>query len=122
MRFESAGAARLVAEEASAGPGMGVIVVGDVPHVIVQPELPEPGRRDLGEARAHVGEVLLGRSDAVEAPDHHGCVADVALGNPADVVLVVPRRDAGGAAEVAVGLAREGLVGGIRSLPHGRSV
>ena len=50
----------------------------------------------------HVGEVVRRRVDAVPAPHHHRRVADLALGDPAHVVLVEPVGDLGGLAEVAV--------------------
>jgi hypothetical protein len=45
--------------------------------------------------------MLAGWLGAVKAPNDHRDLADITLGDPADIVLVVPRRDARGAAEVA---------------------
>src|SRR2546422_10801697 len=46
--------------------------------------------------------MLLGRLDPVAPPDHHGRLADLALGDPADLVLVKPRRDPLGPAQHAI--------------------
>jgi hypothetical protein len=48
-----------------------------------------------------VRDVLGRRRDAVVAPDHHRHRAQLAFGDPADLVLVVPGRDPLGPAEVA---------------------
>ena len=81
-----------------------VPVVGDVPAVAVD----DPGGEMLGggalERRRHVRHLFGGRVDAVPAPHHHRHVADLAVGDPADVVLVVPAREARGLAEVAAAL------------------
>ena len=50
----------------------------------------------------HVREVVGRRLDAVLAPHDHRHRADLALGDPADVVLVVPGRDPRRLAQVAV--------------------
>src|SRR5262249_25155965 len=57
--------------------------------------------RDLAQSRVHVAQVLGRRRDPVRAPDDHRHLADLALGDPADLVLVIPGRDASGLAEVA---------------------
>ncbi len=96
-------------EEPALGPAVGVVVVGDVAHVVVDVALAaENAGGDLAQQRVHVGHVLGGRLGAVVAPHHHGHVADVALGDPADVVLVVPGRDPGRPAQVASADASEG--------------
>lgn len=88
-------------EEAAARPAVRVIVVRDVPHVVVDVELAELRRRDRAETLVHVPEMVFGRLHAVESPHDHRRLADVALGDPADVVLVVPGRDLRGPAQVA---------------------
>src|SRR6266481_5414822 len=94
-------ASRVSAEEAALGPGVGVVVVGDVAHVTVDVILAELGRRDLTQPLAHVGQVLGRRLRAVPAPDDHRHLADLALRDPADVVLVKPRRQLLGPAQIA---------------------
>src|SRR2546426_12574314 len=44
--------------------------------------------------RSHVREMLGWRLHAVPPPDHHRGLADLALGDPADLVLVEPWGDA----------------------------
>ena len=46
-------------------------------------------------------QVVLGGRGAVEAPHDHRRLADIALGDPADLVLVIPRRDPRRPAEIA---------------------
>src|SRR4029077_6847636 len=82
-------------------PGVGVIVVGDVAHVAVDVVLAELGGRDLTQSLPHVGHVLGRRRGAVPAPDHHRHLADLALRDPADVVLVKPRRQFLGPRQIA---------------------
>jgi hypothetical protein len=104
-----------VPEEATGGSGVGMVVVRDVPHVVVHVMLAKLAAGDLGEAFAHVGEMISGRLHAVKAPHYHGHLTDLTLGDPADLILVVPGRDVGGATEVAAGDAGEaGIVGGGR--------
>ena len=79
---------------------MSVIVIGDVAHVVVEIELAEPIERDLLDALMHMSQMLDGRLGAVEAPHDHRHFADVTLGYPTDVILVIPGRDAGGLAEI----------------------
>src|SRR6266850_1581054 len=95
-------------EEPALRPAVGVVVVGDVAHVVVDVALADLLGRYLAQARVHVGEVLGGRLGAVVAPDHHGHRADLTLGDPADVVFVEPRGDARGATEIAAGDLGEG--------------
>src|SRR5215470_8170816 len=87
-------------EEPAGRPRVSVPVIGNVAHVIVDPvrtDLPLGHRVQLG---AHVSQVLVGWLRAVPAPDHHRHLADLALGDPAHVVLVEPRRDALGPAQL----------------------
>src|SRR5690348_13036009 len=96
-------------EEPALGPAVGVVVVGDVAHVIVDVALAaEHAGGDLPQQGVHVALVLGGWLGAVVAPHHHGHVADVALRDPADVVLVVPGRDLRRPAQVASADAGEG--------------
>jgi glucose-1-phosphate thymidylyltransferase len=91
-----------VAEEAATRPGVRVVVVGDVPHVVVDVVLEgEVLGDDRGQAFVHVRELGGGRLGAVATPDDHRSRADLALGDPADLVLVEPGRDPRRLAEVA---------------------
>ena len=120
-RQRSAVAAVAVAEEAARGAGVGVVVVGDVAHVVVDVVAVEHRGGDAGELAVHVGEVVRRRVDAVPAPHDHRRVADLALGDPAHVVLVEPVGDLGGLAQVAaVGLLAPGhprIIAPLRSEP-----
>ena len=82
---------------------MAVEVVGDLAHDPVVG--PAAGAEDLvghpAELGPHVVEIGLGGFGAVVAPDDHGDVADLAVGDPADVVLVVPGGEAGRLAQFA---------------------
>src|SRR5437588_46795 len=84
--------------------GVGVEVVGDLAHdrIDVEPTLAEALGADALQGGEHVGPLVLGGLGAVPLPDDHGDSADLALGDPADVVLVEPRRDARRLAELAV--------------------
>src|SRR3954447_15067016 len=91
-----------VTEEAAFRAGVCVVVVGDVPHVVVDVVLErEVLGDDAREVLVHVRQLGCGWVDAVPAPDDHRRRADLALGDPADVVLVVPRRDPRRFAEIA---------------------
>src|SRR5262249_12952436 len=90
------------AEEAVLGSRVRVEVIGDVAHVTVHPEFAELRRGDLAQPLAHVRDVRVRRGRAVEAPDDHRRLADLAFGDPADVVLEEPGRQLQGAAQVAV--------------------
>jgi hypothetical protein len=81
-------------------------VVGDIAHVAVDPELAETLGGHLAKPGVHVTELLVGRLGTVRAPDDHRHLADVALGDPADLVLVIPGGDARGLAEIARPLGR----------------
>src|SRR3989338_2974158 len=112
-----------VAEEAPVRPGMRVVVIGDVAHVSVHPELAELRRGDFPQSLPHVRDVRGGRLGAVVAPDDHGHLADLALGDPADLVLPVPGADPRSPAEVAAVHADEpGILTGIGAAAHGPTV
>jgi len=89
-----------VTEEPALGTAVCVIVVGDIAHVIVHVDLAELTSRDLAEPLVHVRQVLCGRFRAVEAPHYHWHIAHIALGDPANIVFVVPGRDAGCPTEI----------------------
>jgi len=87
-----------------------MVVVGDIAHVIVDVDLPELTSRDLEETLVHVGQMLDGWLRPMVSPHHHRHVADIALRDPANVVFVVPRGDAGCATEITpVDLGEGGL-------------
>src|SRR6266542_668504 len=96
-----------VTEKAPAGAGVGVEVIRDVPHVVVDVVL--DGQLlggDAAELVEHVLEVGGGRVVPVLAPGHDRDRTDLAFGDPADLVLVVPGRDPRRLAEVTVGIRR----------------
>jgi len=76
-------------------------MIGDVAHVVVEIEVAEPIEGDLLDALTHMNQMLDGWLGAVEAPNDHRHFADVTLGYPTDVILVIPGGDAGGATEIA---------------------
>lgn len=79
-------------------------VVRNLPHVVVDdPAVTESIRRRVGETGQHVVPVLSWRVHAVPTPHHHRGLADLALGDPADVVLVEPRRYPFRLAQLAIG-------------------
>lgn len=83
-----------VTEKSPFGTGMGVVVVRDVPHVVVDVvAYRELLGRDPCELVVHVCERIGRRRRPVLPPHDHRDVADLAVGDPADVVLVVPWRD-----------------------------
>jgi hypothetical protein len=90
---------------------MSVIMIGDVAHVVVEIELAKPIEGDLRDALMHMSQMLDGWLGAMEAPHNHWHFADVTLGNPADVVLVIPGRDARRATEIAAGGDDHGIGG-----------
>src|SRR5579871_274518 len=82
---------------------MGMEVIGYLAHHPVDRELlvSETGRGDASEFLQHVLDLVLGRRRAVLAPHDHRHVTHLAVGDPADVVLVVPRRHSGRLAQLA---------------------
>src|SRR5438477_3451948 len=90
-------------EEAAGRPGVRMPVVRDVAHVTVQPVFADLALCHVFQMREHVREMLIGRIDPVPAPDDHRRLADLALGDPADLVVVEPRRDPLGPAQHALG-------------------
>jgi hypothetical protein len=100
----------VAAEEAAPWAGVRVVVIRDVAHVAIDPELPELLCGDFTQAVAHVLDVHRWRRHPVVPPDDHGHVAHVALGDPADVVLVIPTRHALGTAQIAVGHTGKSLI------------
>ena len=100
-----------MAEEPALGTAVRVIVVGDIAHVIVHVDLAELASRDLAEPLVHVRQMLRGRFRAVETPHHHRHIAHIALGDPANIVFVIPRRDAGCSTEITSVDLDEGRLG-----------
>src|SRR5690349_20940102 len=75
-----------VAEEAALGAGVRVVVVGNVPHVVVDVVVVrEVLGDDERELLVHVRELRRGRLGAVAPPHDHRRRTDLALGDPADV-------------------------------------
>jgi hypothetical protein len=71
---------------------MGVEVIGDLAHLAVDGEVvsPETGRGDPFEMGQHVGQVSIPWPCAVVAPHNDGNTTGLTIGDPADLVLVVP--------------------------------
>ena len=88
---------------------MGVEVVRDLAHDPVNRPfaLTEAGVGHPRQLGHHVLDGVLGRRRTVVLPHDHGHAADLAVGHPAHVVLVVPLRQARRLAEVAAGVERE---------------
>ena len=78
-----------------------MVVVGDVAHQIVDPDRAEVRRGNLTQARVHVRQVGGWGRCAVLSPHDHRRLADLALGDPAELVLEVTRRDDRTFAEIA---------------------
>lgn len=74
---------------------MCVVVVRDVSHVIVEipAALPQLLIGHLGQGGHETILHIIGGRGVVGSPHHHGYETDLAVGNPTDVVLEVPRRD-----------------------------
>jgi hypothetical protein len=90
---------------------VGVEVIRDLTHdpvdgESVRAEAPAADGHELGQ---HVGDQFGRRLGPVLVPDHDGHVAGFAIGHPAGVVAVVPRRHAGRFAQLtALNLHRAG--------------
>ena len=103
IRLGRALLAQVMAEEATLRPGVRVVVVRDVAHVVVDVVIKlEVGVDDHRQLRVHVRELLGRRVHTVAPPHDHRHRADLTLGDPAHVVLVEPLGDARGLAQVAV--------------------
>jgi hypothetical protein len=89
---------------------MRVIMVGNIAHVIVHVNVAELASCYLAEALVHVTQMLGRRLRAVKTPYHHRHVAHITLGNPANIVLVVPGRDAGRSTEITPVHLDEGML------------
>lgn len=100
-----------MAEKAALRPPMGVVVIRNIPHVVVDIDLAELRRRYFAKSRMHVGEMVRWRCDPVISPHDHGYITHVAFRDPADLVLVVPGCDLGGSTEIASLNLREGRLG-----------
>ena len=98
---ESSRTANPVTEESTFGASVGVIVVRDVSHVVVYVDIAELGGGNLAQPLVHVSEVLARRLGTMKPPNDHRDLAHVTLGDPADLVLVIPGGDARRSAEIA---------------------
>ena len=90
---------------------MGVVVVGDLAHVVV--EKPIIGSKDLvpnlRKARVHVRDIIDRWLGTVRAPHNHRDRAGFALGDPTTIVFVEPFGELCRLAKLAV-----------RTIGHGR--
>src|SRR5579872_7401399 len=90
-------------------PRVRVVVVRDVAHVVV--DVVASDAEPLVGDRAECGEQpvadLRRRSGGMDAPDHHRHLAQLAVRDPAVLVLVVPPRPPRGLAQLAAVLGRE---------------
>lgn len=85
--------------EATLRPRVGVVMVGDVAHVVINvvreiKMLCDNGRKLI----MHVGQVIVRRNDTMVSPHHHGRRANLTLRNPTNVVFMEPLCDFGGLA------------------------
>src|SRR5438067_8248219 len=83
---------------------VGVEVVGDLAHdgVDMEAAFAESLRADALQSGEHVRPLLVWGLGPVTLPHDHGHHADLAVGHPAHVVLVVPGREAGRLAQFAM--------------------
>ncbi len=83
---------------------MGVVVVGDVAHVVIDRPLTDP-EFTVGHRRESFVELsfqILRWRGVVVAPHHHGHEAYLAVRDPAEIVLDVTRRDHRRLAELTI--------------------
>jgi len=80
-----------------------VKVIGDLTHYGVDGPIArtEDSVGDLGKLPDHVCAFFVGRIHPVCLPNHQRYGADLAVGDPSVLVLVVPGRQAGGVAKLA---------------------
>jgi len=93
-------------EETAAAPGVGVVVRRDRPEHVVDDVGAAPVLVDVlvghdgAKASVQLGLHVVGGRRIVNLPDDHRHAARLALGHPADVVLVEPLADVGGLAQL----------------------
>lgn len=81
---------------------MRVVVVGDLPHVVIDVVLyGQLFDGDLGQPIVHVPKCLRGRRSSVVPPHNHRDMTDLAVGDPAHVIRVEPLRAAISLAQLA---------------------
>ena len=82
---------------------MGMEVIRDLAHlaVVAPPTCPESSVRRFAEPFKHEVDRRLVRISAMDPPHHHGRVADLAVCDPAGVVLEVPGGQLRGLAQLA---------------------
>ena len=85
-------------------PRVGVVVVGDVTHVVIDRPLAD-AEFTVGHRRESFVELsfeILGRRGVVVTPHHHGHETDLAVRDPTQLVLDVTRRDHRRLAELTI--------------------
>ena len=83
-------------------PGVRVVVIRNRPQPVVEPVARRPILvSNFTQAREHVLHERWGRLGAMKFPDHHRDPAGFALGDPTDIILIPPRRQPGGSAQIA---------------------
>src|SRR5713101_5292224 len=82
---------------------MSVKVVGDLPHHWIDRERirPELLDRDSLQHGEHVRTLVVSRRRSALLPHDHRHVADLTIGDPAHIVLVIPRGEASRLAQLA---------------------
>ncbi len=82
--------------------GVRVVVIRNRPQRVVEPISRRPELvGNFTQARQHVLHDRWGRRGAVKFPNDHRNAAGFTLGNPADIILIPPRRQPGGSAQIA---------------------